>query len=889
MTIGDQEYTYYAFISYKREDEKWAKWLEKKLESFGFPVAVRKENPELPSKIYPVFRDQSDLTGGNLNQELEKALRESKFLIVVCSPRAARSPWVSKEVQWFIDHGRENCIIPYIIGGTPNAAEPADECFPEGLRQLTGEREILGVNVNDMGREAAMIKIVARMFGLRFDTLWQSQQRAARRRRRIIYAAVTLFALLCLAVGAIMFHQKNRIAEENWRMMENRARAVAEKANLLIDQGNSYLARILLLEVLPTDLEHPNRPYVPEAEAALRRAVKLDNAIIKHESDLRCLSISPDGQRIVTGSTDHKIRILNVETGECIDTLSGHESWVASVAFSPNGKLIVSGSSQDHSIRLWNVETGECIDTLSGHESWVTHVVFSPDGKLIASGSYDKTIRIWDVETGECIDTLSGHEDWVKSIAFSPDGRRIVSGCGNLCIWDVETKVNKSIYFDYRYMYNDVGEVAFSPDGKRLLSGHYDGTIYVWDANTFKCIDTLREHRLYVEAVIYSPDGNQIASAGGEGKLCIWDASTSECVEKLEFHRNEMNSIAYSADGRKLVCGGGTDNGILIRNIDNDVNTQPYIYYKKYNNPIKSVSFSHDGNLLAFNQGRSIIIQDFEHEIYLDTLSGHSDGVKSIVFSPDDKKIISGSDDESIRIWDIETGVCLDTLDEHQHSVRSLALNADGKRLVSGSLVGSVRLWDVEMGNCIDTLENGSGSVAISPDAKIIAYADGHNINLWDADRKLYNDTLFGHSSFVKIVVFSPDGKLIASGAHDHDIRIWDSENHKCKMVLKQHLRTITCLAFSPDSKRLVSASYDGTVKLWDTETGVCIDELVGLKSTIYSVAFHPRVNNIVIGTYDGTMVMWNFSPLQELIDETRERFKNRKLTPEERHKYYLD
>lgn len=169
MTETIKPYVYFAFISYKREYEKWAKWLQKKLESYSLPTTIRKEKPELPNKIRPVFRDQSELSGGNLKAEIEKGLNASKYLIVICSIRSAKSPWVSKEVQHFIDQGREEYIIPFIIGGTPNASNSEEECFPEGLRQLTGEKEILGININEMGRDAAAIKVIARMFDIRFD------------------------------------------------------------------------------------------------------------------------------------------------------------------------------------------------------------------------------------------------------------------------------------------------------------------------------------------------------------------------------------------------------------------------------------------------------------------------------------------------------------------------------------------------------------------------------------------------------------------------------------------------------------------------------------------------------------------------------------------------
>lgn len=215
MNDKSKPYEYFAFISYKREDEKWAKWLQKKLESFSLPAAIRKENPELPNKIRPVFRDQSELSGGNLKTEIEKGLNGSKYLIVICSPRSAQSPWVSKEVQHFIDQGRENYIIPFIIGGTPNSSIPENECFPEGLRQLTGEKEILGINVNEMGRDAAAIKVIARMFDLRFDVLWQRHEKEKRRKNLVTTVSIMALMLVAIAISLIFWNKNSTIKRQN--------------------------------------------------------------------------------------------------------------------------------------------------------------------------------------------------------------------------------------------------------------------------------------------------------------------------------------------------------------------------------------------------------------------------------------------------------------------------------------------------------------------------------------------------------------------------------------------------------------------------------------------------------------------------------------------------
>lgn len=195
MNKSDKKFGNYAFISYKREDENWARWLQRKLERYRLPAVIRTEEPTTPKFIRPVFRDNTDLTGGVLADNLRRELDDSRFLIVICSPAATRSEWVNKEVRTFIDEGKADRIIPFVVAGTPNASDPAQECFPEALRSLPAESELLGINVAEVGRERAFIRLVATMLGVKFDKLWQRHKRRERR-RRIIAAAVAGVALL---------------------------------------------------------------------------------------------------------------------------------------------------------------------------------------------------------------------------------------------------------------------------------------------------------------------------------------------------------------------------------------------------------------------------------------------------------------------------------------------------------------------------------------------------------------------------------------------------------------------------------------------------------------------------------------------------------------------
>lgn len=187
----------YAFISYNHYDVKMAKWLHKKLESYKLPTEIHNEYED-SKYLRPVFRDQEDLDTGILSDELRKNLESSKYLIVICSPLSAKSEWVSNEVKTFIEWGRLEYIIPFIIDGTPNSGDE-NECFPKSLLEYVEEypdRELLGISIAEVGREKAFVRVVSRMLGVSFDELWKRHERE--RKRRILITTISTPIVLSL-------------------------------------------------------------------------------------------------------------------------------------------------------------------------------------------------------------------------------------------------------------------------------------------------------------------------------------------------------------------------------------------------------------------------------------------------------------------------------------------------------------------------------------------------------------------------------------------------------------------------------------------------------------------------------------------------------------------
>ncbi|KAG8725325.1 hypothetical protein FRC09_002207 [Ceratobasidium sp. 395] len=287
-----------------------------------------------------------------------------------------------------------------------------------------------------------------------------------------------------------------------------------------------------------------------------------------HTDWVRSVAYSPDGAYIASGSDDKTIRIWDARTGKPLgQPLTGHTALVDPVAYSPDGAYIASGSA-DYKIRIWDARTGKPVGhPLIGHTGPVQSVTYSPDGAYIASGSNDKTIRIWDARRGKPVGLpLTGHTSAVKSVAYSPDGACIASGSydSTIMIWGARTRVPVSGPLTGQT--KTVRSVAYSPDGAYIVSGSDDKTIQIWDARSGKPIlQPLTAHTDCVHSVAYSPDGAYIASGSYDKTIRVWEARRigKPICQPLTGHTEWVYSVAYSPDGA-YIASGSSDNSIRV-------------------------------------------------------------------------------------------------------------------------------------------------------------------------------------------------------------------------------------------------------------------------------------------------------------------------------------
>ncbi|KAF8598370.1 WD40 repeat-like protein [Ceratobasidium sp. AG-I] len=306
----------------------------------------------------------------------------------------------------------------------------------------------------------------------------------------------------------------------------------------------------------------PNRPPELIARNATTLEMAGDSPLLSTwtaDAMVRSVSISPDGKQIVSGSSDNKLYIWDLKSGAHIaKPLEGHDGWIHSVAFSPNGKLIASGSG-DRQIRVWDSHTGDLVSgPFIAHTRGVYSVAFSPDSTRIVSGSLDNTVYIWNVRTGDIVaGPLNGHTDGVHSVAFSPNDGCVASGSddGTIRLWDAQTGTPMGSPFNGHT--GGVRAVSFSPDGGRVASGSRDSTLRIWDLQSGKLIiEPLRGHTGWVCSVAFSPNGARLVSGSADETIQIWDSHTGAALtESFKGHASWVNSVAFSNDDIYVVSG----------------------------------------------------------------------------------------------------------------------------------------------------------------------------------------------------------------------------------------------------------------------------------------------------------------------------------------------
>ena len=533
----------------------------------------------------------------------------------------------------------------------------------------------------------------------------------------------------------------------------------------------------------------------------------------RHDS-ITALAFSEDNTILISLDTFGDIIYWDIASGnKLLDPRNVDTYEVA--ALSQNGSIAAIGDKNGTQIHLWNTTTGKRSVTLNGHtnffkegpdedekEADIQAIAFTLDRKTLASGSEDKTVQLWNTN-GAKRSTLRGHQGWVTAVAFSSDGAIVASGDTNkvIKVWDVDTGLERAMLIGHK---NTINALTFAPEGTSpysgcLASGSADGTIRFWDPETGQELITFTVgHIEWVKAVAFFVDGTTLASAAFNGTVEIWSLMTKRELIAFTAGQSDLAELALlSPDGTFFLTRG-------------------------YNGPI-AIGFNPYGSGARSSPKRRGSMQLWKittHEQFPGPWQNVANTTISLAFSPDNKILVNRGP-KDIRGWNMKTSIELFHLNTENPFLRKLMFSPDGTLLCVYGIHGIPEVWDVDARREFPAFTNERAwSLAFSPDGSSLALGHRDSISLWNVttiNMQKHSVIPDNRRAFTDILTFSPDGKTLLGSSRSH-IKLWGVDTGNQLLPLIGHTEPIETLVFSHDGKTLASGSEDGTVLLWDWE-----------------------------------------------------------------------
>ncbi len=519
------------------------------------------------------------------------------------------------------------------------------------------------------------------------------------------------------------------------------------------------------------------------------------------------------GSELVEGTSQDTVAVWDLsallggsaDEGHLLYRLDGFRRGVTGLAFSPDGRILVTSRQQDFTVpndatlALWDGRTGQPLSVegdLSVAPGGLDNLGFSPDGRLLA-GTEISIIHVWDATSGKLLHSLE-NEYSPDTLAFSADAQLLAAGSRDevVRVWDVMSGRLKRAVSGYTA---DLIRVAFDPapstgtEEVRLATATARDGVQLWDVQSGqrKAARPQIGHTDNVTAVAYSPDGRLLATASTDERVWLWDAATGQPLGTLDAHAMSSGqwcacvwSLAFSPDG-KTVATGSTDARVRLWDVES-------------------------GTLLATSE----VLGDL---------------VRAVGFSPDGRRLAAGDGDGNLLVWDLAAPLATEPVLRLDNPPTVLSISFSPQQLGSpgttmiatGSGDGIIRLWDVDSGQLVRQMQGSGNSVEVvySPDGSVLAagdvgWADEFSVRLWDPISGELRQTLSGHTKDVSALAFTPDGQVLASGDWDGFTRLWDVTTGKQLQVLEQG-GSVESAAFRPDGGHLATAGSDGLIWIW--------------------------------------------------------------------------
>lgn len=533
--------------------------------------------------------------------------------------------------------------------------------------------------------------------------------------------------------------------------------------------------------------------------------------------------------------------------------------------FSADCRWAASGSDE---LSLWDVTAGD-LRAAFQPPSWVTSLAFTSDGKVLASGHDDGIIRLWDAEGRRMLREYRGqHRRPISALAFSPDGQTLASAGEDKLIhlWDITTEEVRLTLAGHS---DRIPALIWNPTQPRLYSVGWDTTARVWDTTTGEPVILLNAHASQVYALAINRAGSLLACADSANAIRVWDLEQNRVVRTWADQGAEVRSLSFAPDGR-ILASGGADRVVRIRDVRRESPSAEQA------DPLESRS----GLAVAPDSGRVFSLSAGADLRVWETASGRpaidlaeAGKLRAFALSPDGRWVAGslavevheeqlrkgGAGILSLFLWDAASGQRVRPLDGQVPPITALAFSPDSRTLASAGYTRSdVWLWDVASGQPALLIPNALEgcsieAVAFHPRGNVLAVggfdwmatggSDGA-VALWDLTEKRLLVT-FGFGTTA--LAIHPGGTRLATASLANSLQVWEVPGGDLLAELKGHTDAVTCVAYSPDGRLLASGADDHTLRLWNAATDALL-AVTTLDTQVKALCFAPDSASLFTG-----------------------------------------
>ena len=776
----DTQKKYWAFVSYSHQDNRVCEWLHAALENFRVPkrlIGRASRDGAVPGRLFPVFRDRDELPGSSeLGKNLTDALSNSRYLIVICSPAAARSRWVNEEIRQFKAMGGEGRILALIVDGEPNAADKPDcgllECFPEALKyrvdgagKVTADRvEPIAADVRK-GRETksiALLRLIAGLLGLPFDELRQRDRERNRRALAFRFAALATIALLVAGIGI-------------WKYRLDRMERLEDLGRDAMMQEKPVNAAVYLAETYK--MGNDTRDVRIMLEQAMR-SVDLLSAVHADDQDgIVNARFSDDGTRIIASSKTGNVSIWRADNGNRLLRIEAAKGDARRAFFLPGSKEVAL---------LYNDGRVAIIDATLATPIRQARLPFeisygnlhvSKGGRFVAFSNKGHTSTvIYDLEKLAIVQQITPACNARRSNADNFYCLRTGAGGDVLSIYPLSSTVKPR----HLPVGMNINRIAVDGQGRQGALAFANGELRIIDLQTGKTLSQARQPG-GIELVNFSNDGVFVATGGLAGSVLIWSSATGQLLTNMPAHVGRIKDFYFLSDSNRFVTLG-EDGALKIWN-------------------------AQTGALLSIAQA--------DHGFIANALLS-PDGKQLVTFSSADGAISIASEnlDPALKVWNLDETGPSGSFGSGASAPWTFHDERKAK-LLFASTASPGTIWDTATARKLSEIPayNGRGMVEFSPNGNAVATPQG----VFDIPTGQQKIAFAGNTKTPCCVAWSRDGKLVASGS-ENLLRIWESSSGKLLHELRLESSDPSA-AFSLDGNRVAVITPRGAI-LFNVKTG---------------------------------------------------------------------